>query len=104
MHVKSYYSKELKARPALTPGHHKQVSSLCPRKTASNQDIIWAIVLHSEMLTTQNIDKDNHPGHRWKNAAAFYLINFSPEFQTPYLHFPSPYKKGHFKMEFNMVC
>ena len=32
-----------------------------------------------------------------------YLINFSPEFQTPYLHFSS-YRKGQFKMEFTKVC
>lgn len=32
-------------------------------------------------------------------AAAFYLMNFSPEFQSPYLHFSSPCNKGWFKME-----
>ena len=38
-----------------------------------------------------------------KDCYSFYLINFSSEFQTPYLHFYSPYKKGQFKMEFKMV-
>ena len=39
-----------------------------------------------------------------KNAAAFYLFNFFPEFQTPYLHFSSPYTKGRFEPELKTVC
>ena len=27
-----------------------------------------------------------------------------PEFQTPYLHFPSPYRKGWLEMEWERVC
>ena len=40
------------------------------------------------------------PRTQIKNAAAFIWLIFSPEFQSPYLHFSSPCKKGQFKMEF----
>ena len=38
-----------------------------------------------------------------KECRSFYLINFFLEFQTPYLHFSSPYKKDWLKMEFKAV-
>ena len=39
-----------------------------------------------------------------KECRSFYLINFFPEFQSPYLYFPSPCKQGRFKMECKTVC
>ena len=56
------------------------------------------------MPTVQGTDKDHRAEHKWKNPEAFYLIIFSPEFQTLYPHFYSPYKKDQFKMKFKMVC
>ena len=36
-------------------------------------------------------------------SCSFYLINFFPEFPTPYLHFSSPYEKGWAKMMCKVV-
>ena len=37
-------------------------------------------------------------------GCSFYLINLFAEFQTPYLHFSSPYKKGQLEMKCKTVC
>ena len=44
------------------------------------------------------------PRAQMKECCSFYVINFCPEFQSPYLHFPSPCKQGWFKMECKTVC
>ena len=79
-------------------------STFVLRRTAGNQDGIWATVLQGTMTTAQGKDKDYLPGHKWQNAEAFVWLAFYPEFQTPYLYFSSHYKKGVFKMEFKKVC
>ena len=48
-------------------------SPLRLRRTASNHDGIWAIVLQGEMSTAQ----DTHKVNRWKNAVAFIWLTFS---------------------------
>ena len=64
-------------------------STFVLRRTASNQDGIWAAVLRGEMSAAHNTDKELRVS-RWKDARQvtglhFYLINLFPEFQTSYL-------------------
>ena len=79
------------------------IDRCAPEETRSNQDGIWATVLWGEPSTSQGTDKESLV-NKWKNAAVLYLIDLFPEFQTHYLHFSSPYKKGRFEMECKMVC
>ena len=106
MYVKSYCSRNWRFDP---PWLQKTVSSstFVPQEDCKQSRWYlrhcapgWDSCLSP---TAQDTDKDHCPPHRLKNAAAFYLINFPPEFQTPYLHFSSPYKKGWLKMECKTV-
>ena len=97
MHVESYCSRKWNVWL-----DQETTSNLTfvPRRTASHQDGIWAIVLQGGTSTDQHADE--LPVSRWKDARkmnrlSFYLINFFPDFQT-YLHISSPHKKGLFKM------
>ena len=62
-----------------------------------------ANLLLPTLVYTYGRERRERPRAQLKECCSFYLINVFPEFQTPYLHFSSPYKKDLFKVEFNTV-
>ena len=73
--------------PTLTPGEPQATRALCPRRTAGDQECIWAIVLQGELFITQDADKKSDV-NRWKGARSMshfsFLLNpFNPQNPLP---------------------
>ena len=108
------FVQELKVWPTLSPGDHKQFHLCASGGLQAIQDSTWAIVLQGEMTTAQNTARDHCLGHSLrpqprarmlKLFLSFFLIQWTfPWIPNPLPTLYSPYKKGHFKMDYKMVC
>ena len=101
MHVKALFQK-LKVWPSLTPEDSRQFHLCSSGGLQAIQDDIWATVLLGERTTAWGTAKDHCPGRECWSCCFLIQLTF-PWIPNPLPTLCSPYKKGHFKMEFKMV-
>ena len=86
-----------------------QATDLCAPEETIIKVVSEPLCSRERQSATQDTDKENDWAVDERMLGKLpdcssYLSNMFPEFQPPYLHFSSPYKKGRLKMEFETVC
>ena len=59
----------------LTPGDHKQVNFCAPEETISIKMVSEPLCSRERWSTTQDTDKENHPGHRTEDPDRKSLVS-----------------------------